>query len=81
MRPDEAPVDAIVVNFHSGRVLPRCVAALRRFLPEDARYILVDNSPGDGAVEAVVPELPHVTVLPQERNVGFAAAVNRCSAG
>jgi GT2 family glycosyltransferase len=73
---DTAALDVVIVNFHSGKVLGRCVDALTSFLPVDTNYVFVDNSPDDGAVDAVRDRVRHATVLPQARNIGYAAAVN-----
>ena len=73
---DAAKLDVVIVNFHSGKVLGRCVDALAAFLPVDTNYVFVDNSPDDGAVDAVRDRVRHATVLPQAMNVGYAAAVN-----
>jgi GT2 family glycosyltransferase len=73
---DPAALDIVIVNYHSGNVLGRCVDALRAFLPAATNYVFVDNSPDDGAVAAVRGRVGHATVLPQATNVGYAAAVN-----
>ena len=39
--------------------------------------MLVDNSPGDGAAEALLGVVPRAEVIANTRNVGFAAAVNQ----
>ena len=71
-----ASVDVVIVNYLSGAMLAPCVAMLRDFLPDDANFVFVDNSPADGAVVPAAELLTRSTVLPQEGNVGFAAAVN-----
>ncbi len=73
---DSSRLDVVIVNYHSGSVLPRCVEALVAFLPASAHYVFVDNSPDDGAVAEVRGLVAHATVLPQAKNVGYAAAVN-----
>jgi GT2 family glycosyltransferase len=70
-------VDVIMVNYHSRRVLPTSVRAARAFIGEGARFIFVDNSPGDGAREVIDEVAPGSTVIENRRNVGFAAGVNR----
>jgi GT2 family glycosyltransferase len=57
-------------------VLGLCVDALVRFLPVKTNYVFVDNSPEDGAVDAVRGRVSSATVLRQTTNVGYAAAVN-----
>ena len=73
-------VDVVVVNYRSAPVIGRAVAAARELLGEAAGVIVVDNSPGDGAAQAVRTAAPDAVVLTNRRNRGFAAAVNRAIA-
>ncbi|HEX5248347.1 MAG TPA: glycosyltransferase family 2 protein [Gaiellales bacterium] len=73
-------VDVVVVNYRSAPVIARAVTAARELLGEGAGVIVVDNSPGDGAAEAVRAVAPDASVLANRRNRGFAAAVNRAIA-
>jgi GT2 family glycosyltransferase len=73
-------VDVVVVNYHSAPLIGRAVAASRRLVGAEAGVIVVDNSPGDGAVAAVRAAAPEATVLANRTNRGFAAAVNRAIA-
>ncbi|MGN6431341.1 MAG: glycosyltransferase family 2 protein [Gaiellaceae bacterium] len=83
MRPDRASstrartLDVVVVNYRSAGILDASLAATLRFTGGAARFILVDNSPGDGAAEAVTNAIPGSTVISNPHNVGFAAAVNQ----
>ena len=38
------------------------------------RVLVVDNASGDGTVEAIRAEFPHVQVIANTANVGFSAA-------
>ena len=69
--------DAIVVNFHSTRLIEKTVAIVREFAGSGTRLILVDNSPGDGAGEIVRSADPEATVIENSVNRGYAAAVNQ----
>jgi N-acetylglucosaminyl-diphospho-decaprenol L-rhamnosyltransferase len=73
-------VDVVVVNYRSAPVIGRAVAAARGLIGDEAGVIVVDNSPGDGAAEAVRTVAPDATVLANRSNRGFAAAVNRAIA-
>src|SRR6185312_1651928 len=73
-------VDVVVVNYRSAPVIGRAVAAARELLGDGVGAIMVDNSPGDGAAEAVRAVAPDARVLANRRNRGFAAAVNRAIA-
>jgi len=68
----------VIVNYKSREPLLACLRSLPAAAPEVALEILVvDNSPGDGAAEAVSREFPGVTWITSPENVGFARAVNR----
>lgn len=69
-------LDAIVVNFHSARLIEGIVAIVREFAGRTARLILVDNSPGDGAGDIVRVADPKATIIENSVNRGYAAAVN-----
>jgi GT2 family glycosyltransferase len=73
-------VDVVIVNYHSASLIGRAVAAARELLGPEAGVIMVDNSPGDGGVEAARAAAPDATVLANRTNRGFAAAVNRAIA-
>jgi GT2 family glycosyltransferase len=72
----KARVSVIVVNYNSGAFLLRCIQHCLRqtVLPDE--IVVVDNASEDGSL-AGVRELPRVTVLQMDRNIGFAAANNR----
>lgn len=44
-----------------------------------AEVVIVDNASSDGTVEAVADRFPDVRVVPNERNLGFGAAINRAA--
>jgi N-acetylglucosaminyl-diphospho-decaprenol L-rhamnosyltransferase len=70
-------LDVIVVSYRSADLIGGCVEAALAFAGELASIILVDNSPGDGAREAMVGLARQATVIENDRNVGYAAAVNQ----
>jgi GT2 family glycosyltransferase len=70
-------LDVIVVSYRSAGLVGDCVEAALAFAGESARVVLVDNSPGDGAGEAAVRIAPQATVIENDRNVGYAVAVNQ----
>jgi N-acetylglucosaminyl-diphospho-decaprenol L-rhamnosyltransferase len=70
------PLDVVIVNYFSGDLLTSCIATLQGFVPPGSNFIFVDNSPADGAVARAAAQVPRPTVLPQDSNIGFAAAVN-----
>jgi GT2 family glycosyltransferase len=56
------------------------IAIARRLIGDGARLIVVDNSPGHGAAEVVRAADPSATVIVNQVNRGYAAAVNRAFA-
>jgi N-acetylglucosaminyl-diphospho-decaprenol L-rhamnosyltransferase len=72
--------DIVIVNFRSADLIGRAVVVAREFAGGEARLIVVDNSPGDGASEVLAAEAPDATVLTNSTNRGFAAAVNQAIA-
>lgn len=64
-------VTAVVVTFESARVLPACLAALKR---EGVDIIVVDNASRDGTPE--LAERLGARVIRNARNEGFGRAMN-----
>ena len=68
----------ILVTYHSAAHLPACAAALGPALGERrAHIVVVDNASTDGSAAGARRLWPAATVVENERNVGFAAAVNQ----
>lgn len=70
-------LDIVLVNFHSTEVLAESLAAAGEAFGRSARVFLVDNSPGDGAADVARAALPDIEMISNDRNRGFAAAVNQ----
>lgn len=70
-------LDVIIVSYRSGPLIADCVRSALTFAGDDATVILIDNSPGDGAAEAVAASAGPHTLIENERNEGYAAAVNQ----
>lgn len=69
-------ISVIVVNWNSGPWLARCFTALKEQSFTDFEIIVVDNASTDDSIARAIPLLPHARLLPQQRNLGFAAANN-----
>jgi hypothetical protein len=70
-------VSVVIVNFQSASVVPECIRyVLRSGLDRSLEILLVDNSPGDGCVEAVRAEFPEVRILSPGENVGYGRGNN-----
>lgn len=71
-------VSIIIVNWNTRQLLLDCLASIPAALGKLAHEIfLVDNASSDGSVAAVRQLYPGVTVIENERNLGFAAANNQ----
>ena len=68
----------IIVTWNVRRHVLDCLQSIGRCPLCDAfEVIVVDNASTDGTVDAVRRDSPHVTVLANEKNRGFAAASNQ----
>jgi len=78
-RPLDAPrgtLSIVIVSFNAREDLAACLASLRAAPPAVPHAIVVvDNASSDGSVEAA-RAVAGVTVIPLDRNAGFAAANN-----
>jgi hypothetical protein len=71
------PLDIVIVSFNARADLEACLERLTTHPPRrPARIIVVDNASGDGSAAMVRDRFPGVRLLPQPRNLGFAAANN-----
>lgn len=67
-------ISVIVVNYNRRDLLLECLRSIRPDRPFER--IVIDNGSSDGSAEAVAREFPDVRLLRQDRNLGFARAVN-----
>lgn len=74
-RPDLA---VTVVSWNTRHLLRRCLASLSAGAPRSALEVLVvDNASADGSAAMVRDEFPHVRLVENARNVGFAPACHQ----
>jgi N-acetylglucosaminyl-diphospho-decaprenol L-rhamnosyltransferase len=67
--------DVIVVTWHSGERVLRCLECLAAQHPAERTFV-IDNASHDGTVEGVRERFPAVVVLELGENRGFGAGVN-----
>ncbi len=70
--PTDLRATVVVVNWNGLRWLRPCLDALARQSVTDFAVWVVDNASTDGSVELLEREYPHVRVLRNEENLGFA---------
>jgi GT2 family glycosyltransferase len=69
-------IGIVLVNFNGRRFLNDCVRSLMAGSYTNIEPIVVDNNSSDDSIAELRREFPSVTVLPQARNLGVAAANN-----
>jgi hypothetical protein len=68
----------VIVTFHCRELALGCIESIARHVPEClGATVVVDNDSRDGTAEAVRAAFPMVRVIQNQRNVGFARAVNQ----
>lgn len=72
-------VSVVVVAYESGRMLADCLAAVRGQTVKDLEIVLVDNASRDGAAQAAAQADRDIVFIPNDANLGFAAAVNQAA--
>jgi len=71
-------LSVVIPSYRNRSLLLRCLASLDRTKRDvPVEVIVVDNASGDDTPEAVTRHFPHVRLLCNEANKGFAAAVNQ----
>ncbi len=71
-------VSLIIVNWNTNTLLRRCLHSLSAGLGGvAAEIIVVDNGSTDGSTTMVREEFPHVRLMSNRTNVGFASANNQ----
>ncbi len=66
-------VSAIIVNYNAGALLASCVASA---LGQSAEIVIVDNASADFSTDAIASSWPHIKIIKNGSNLGFAAACN-----
>ena len=71
---EKPPISAIIVNYNARPLLRSCVDSLLA-CPRAIEIIVVDNASHDGSLDGLL-DSPHIRVIRNHTNVGFAAACN-----
>lgn len=66
----------IIPNFNGKNHLATCLPSLGDQSCQDFEVILVDNNSADGSIAFVRQNFPHVQIIANRRNLGFAEANN-----
>ncbi len=69
-------VAVVVVSYNTCALLRQCLDSVSVVVPPE-RIVVVDNASQDDSVLMVRQDFPHVVLLPNEENRGFAAGTNQ----
>ena len=70
----------VVISYNTRDLLLACLQSVsERTKGVDYEVIVVDNASKDGSVDAVLARFPHVTVIANAENSGFAKACNQAA--
>lgn len=73
-----APLDVLVVNYNTAKLLQPMFDALRQSNSADlTRYLVVDNASADNSLERLESVCPEALLLVNQNNVGFGRANNQ----
>jgi GT2 family glycosyltransferase len=74
-------ISIVIITYNSGSVLHACLNELagkdRATAPENSEWIIVDNNSTDGSIEIALQKYPHIRLLRNMENRGFAVAANQ----
>jgi len=71
-------VSIIIVNWNAKEMLRNCLNSIRENTTyPNYKIVVVDNGSTDGSVEMIKKEFPHVQLIQNKENIGFAKANNQ----
>ena len=65
----------IIVSYNTKEILKKAIESLQ--IKSDIEIIVVDNASSDGSVEMIKKSFPHIKLIENKINVGFARANNQ----
>jgi GT2 family glycosyltransferase len=74
---DKPLISVVIPNYDGAACLEICLHSLLPQLDNRAELLVVDNASRDHSIEMIRRLAPQARILPQPRNLGFAAAVNQ----
>lgn len=67
----------VIPNYNGMKYIEACLNSLYAGSIQDFELIIVDNASTDGSYELIQDRFPQVTLIRNEKNEGFSAAVNQ----
>jgi GT2 family glycosyltransferase len=69
-------ISVVIPNYNGAAFLERCLASLENQTCPPHQIIVVDNGSRDSSVEVALKASPHLTLVREKKNLGFAGGVN-----
>lgn len=66
----------IILNHNTERLVAATIRSIEQALKKDWEIIVVDNASTDNSVSMIKKEFPHVVLIENKQNVGFAGGCN-----
>jgi len=72
----EPAVSIVILNWNSYRDTMECIESLKKVNYTNYQILVVDNGSTDGSARVIRSEFPDVTLIENEKNLGFAGGNN-----
>lgn len=69
-------ISVIIPNYNGEKIIDGCIQSLLQQEYKDFNIIVVDNNSNDESVKIIEERYPSITLIKNNENLGFAAAVN-----
>jgi len=69
----------IIVNYNTRKFILQCLESIEKCGKKETEVIVVDNASRDRSPDLIADNFPHVALIRNQRNVGFARANNQAS--
>jgi len=67
----------VIINYNTKALILCCLQSIMEQAPDTCEIIVVDNHSTDGSTEAIKRQFPGALLIENERNEGYAKAVNK----
>jgi len=75
---NEVYISVVILSYNTRELLEKCLnSILENEKESNIEIIVVDNASADGSVDMVRKRFPQVVLIANEKNLGFASAVNQ----
>ena len=71
-------LSVVIVSYNVQHYVLEAISSVYKFCNINMQIIVADNNSTDDTVQAIKQKFPEVTVISNEKNLGFSAANNQC---